>query len=239
MVSILPGGSHGAVLVDHEISQLAEGAGLISPFEEAFLKGASYDLRLGEEYSTAGEHRTLSDGSPSCQLEPGQFILLTSHELLELPDNVIGHAGLVSRWAKRGLISLFSPQIDPGFKGLIVVPLFNGGNAPITLRFGEPMFTVEFVRTTGPVAKGWAIDHPPLLGIPSDIDVQLGRPNFSAIGDEIHELRRLISTLEARFAGFTEGTTQRYVISSTTAVWFTATITVLALAVAILTLTHG
>jgi deoxycytidine triphosphate deaminase len=209
---------------------------MIKPFDEDFLRGASYDLRLGEEFSKAGEHQTLTAGKVSCKLEPGQFILLTSHEHLKLPDDVVGHAGLISKWAQSGLISLFSPQIDPGFEGLIVVPLFNGGDAPITLRKGEPMFTVEFVRTTGPVARGWAQDHQALAGIPSGIDVQMGRPNFSAISKEITDLHKLLSTLEARFTGFTEGTTQRYVLSSTQAVWITAAIAIAALAVAILTL---
>jgi deoxycytidine triphosphate deaminase len=223
----------GAVLVDHEIEELAKEAEMIAPFDKAFLRGASYDLRLGEEYSTAGAHRMLSSGQVSCRLEPGQFILLTSHEHLTLPKGVVGHAGLISKWAQSGLISLFSPQIDPGFKGLIVVPLFNGGNAPIGLRLYEPMFTVEFVRTTEPVARGWAEDNPPLVRIPSGVDVQMGRPNFSAIDRQIGELHEHLSMLEARFDGFTDGTTKRYELASLKANWLAIVIAVVALAVAI------
>lgn len=235
MTPIAAEGAQGAVLVDREIKELAAEVGMIAPFEEAFLKGASYDLRLGGEYSTAGEHQTLSGEKVSCKLEPGQFILLTSHEHLKLPDNIVGHAGLISKWAQSGLISLFSPQIDPGFEGLIVVPLFNGGNAPISLRVKEPMFTVEFVRTTRTVARGWAEDHQPLLGIPSRLDVQMGRPSFSATHERLDELRMLLGNLEAKFEGFTEGTSQRHVISSKTAAWLAVLVAIAALALAILT----
>jgi len=226
----------GAVLTGEDIRKLATERKLISPFDEVMLKGASYDLRLGKEFSTGGQHKELGSGALSCRLEPGQFILLTSHEQLKLPKNVVGHAGLISKWAQGGLISLFSPQIDPGFEGLIVVPLFNGGDAPISLRLGEPMFTVEFVATTTSVATGWAESNPPLEGIPSAVDVQLERPNFSAVNDEIHELRRLLTALEARFSGFTAGTNQRYVVSSTRAVWITLAVAVLTLVVAFVAL---
>lgn len=226
----------GAVLIDEDIKKLATESDLISPFDEHLLRGASYDLRLGKEFSTVGQHEELGNGSLSCKLEPGQFILLTSHERLKLPKNVVGHAGLISKWAQSGLISLFSPQIDPGFEGLIVVPLFNGGNAPISLRLGEPMFTVEFLSTTNPIATGWAEKNPPLEGISSAVDVQLGRPNFSAISKEIGDLHRQVTALEARFDGFTAGTNQRYVLSSTKAVWITLLVAVLTLAVAFLAL---
>jgi len=228
--------SRGAVLINEDIKKLATEHDLISPFDGNLLKGASYDLRLGREFSTAGHHEELGNGTLSCKLEPGQFILLTSHECLKLPKNVVGHAGLISKWAQSGLISLFSPQIDPGFEGLIIVPLFNGGNAPISLRQGEPMFTVEFVSTTSYVATGWAESNSPLRGIPSAVDVQLGRPNFSAISEEIHDLQRSVAALEARFSGFTAGTNQRYVVSSTKAIWITLLVAALTLVVAILTL---
>ncbi len=236
MTSFPGKGSGGAVLVDREIEALARKEGLIEPFDEAFLKGASYDLRLGEEFSTGGQHQSLSAERISCKLEPGQFILLTSYERLKLPDDVVGHAGLISKWAQSGLISLFSPQIDPGFEGLIVIPLFNGGDAPIGLRIREPMFTVEFVRTTRPVARGWAADHQALLGIPSGVDVQMGRPDFSAISSEIGKLDTQLSTLKARFEGFTDGTSQRHVMSSTRAAWLAVLVALAALAVAVVTL---
>lgn len=228
--------ANGAVLTDIEIRELVKRSGLISDFEEVLLKGASYDLRLGNEYSTSGRLRKLSEREPSCKLEPGQFILLTSLEHLKLPDYVVGHAGLMSKWAQSGLISLFSPQIDPGFEGLIIVPLFNGGDAPISLRSGEPMFTVEFIYATGRASTSWIDKHEPLLRIASNVNVQMGRPNFSATNESLLQLRHDLGALEARFQGFTDGTAQRFVISSTKAVWLAVFIAIAAFLVALLTL---
>jgi dCTP deaminase len=230
----------GGVLVDKEIEALVRTQGLISHFEKKLLKGASYDLRLGREFSTGGEHGMLSEDDPSCKLEPGQFILLTSHERLNLPIDIVGRAGLMSMWTQRGLISLFSPQIDPGFKGLIVVPLFNGGNAPISLRVGEPMFTVEFIRTSGDASFGWAEKRGgPLDRIDSHMVMQMGRPDFSAIGKDLVELRKEVSNLESRFEGFSSGVSQSALFSSTRAVWITLLIAILALVVSILAIFLG
>src|SRR4051794_39785560 len=96
--------TRGAVLIDEDIKRLSTESSLISPFDEHLLRGASYDLRLGKEFSTAGQHRELGNGTLSCKLEPGQFILLTSLERLKLPRDVVGHAGLISKWAQSGLI---------------------------------------------------------------------------------------------------------------------------------------
>ncbi len=224
----------GSVLVDYEINELVKTRSLIDCFEKRLLKGASYDLRLGREFLTSGEHGLLSESDPSCKLEPGQFILLTSHEELNLPKNIVGHAGLMSKWAQAGLISLFSPQIDPGFAGLIVVPLFNGGDAPISLRAGDPMFTIEFLHTSREASFGWAEKRGgPLKRIESRVDMQMGRPNFSAIDKDIIELRKEVSSLESRFKGFAEGTSQHALLSSTRAVWISLAVAVIALIISI------
>jgi deoxycytidine triphosphate deaminase len=204
-----PAQDGGAVLTDTEIQRLVDERGLISDFLVGSLSGASYDLRLGRECFTGGEMRMLTDDLPSVRLEPGQFILLTSLECLTLPDDVAGHAGLISRWAQRGLISLFSPQIDPGFQGLIVVPLFNAGDGPVTLRYGETMFTVEFVRTTGTAEKVWIEHHAPLMHISPNVEVDMARPDLTELTTRIHALEHKIGELEGKYQGVLDESSRR------------------------------
>jgi dCTP deaminase len=219
----------GAVLTDVEIRRLVEEAELISEFVEGSLSGASYDLRLGHECFTRGEHRMLSVDSPSHRLGPGQFILLTSLECLRLPDDVVGRAGLISRWAQRGLISLFSPQIDPGFQGRIVVPLFNAGDGPVTLKLGETMFTVEFARTTGCASVSWVKTHAPLMSIPAGVEVHMARPDLDDITRRLDELAETVTALQATLSGYQIGTGERKMASGTTAQWIAVVIAVVAL----------
>jgi deoxycytidine triphosphate deaminase len=202
----------GTVLNDTEIRRLVAQRSMIGDFDEALLQGASYDLRLGPEYSTGGRFDVLSDHKRGCTLEPGQFVLLTSWEQLALPVDVVARAGLVSRRAQQGLISLFSPQIDPGFIGLIVVPLFNAGNDSVTLKLGEPIFTVEFVRMLAPASFAWSQRHHPLLGIPEAAKLRMARPDFHVLEREIEELR-------ARLDGYQQGKGERIARSARNAAW--------------------
>jgi len=144
------------VLISKEIEELSRNKGLIKDFDKSNLEGASYDLRLGDQYIKGGVSKSLDKQAPSLVLAPGEFALLSSKEKLELPLNIIGHNGITSPWGKKGLVSLFSPQIDPGFKGVLFVPVFNAGDTDIVLTRNDKIFTVEFVLTTKEAEWGWS-----------------------------------------------------------------------------------
>lgn len=152
------------VLVDSEIRGLVEKRDLIENFDERLLEGASYDMRLGSQFVRNNETFSLEEGQ-SVVIEPGEFLLLTSLEMINLPLNYIGHNGIMSRWAKKGLVSLFSPQIDPGFKGLLIVPVFNAGGRSVSISLSDAFFTVEFVKCASDASYGWSEKH----GIQSSI----------------------------------------------------------------------
>lgn len=111
------------VLVDHEIAELVGTDELIERFERSSLEGASYDMRLGKHYVRAGQVLLLTEQTPTLVIQPGDFVTLSSLEHINMPLNLVGHNGIMSPWAKRGLVSLFSPQIDPGFSGILIVPV--------------------------------------------------------------------------------------------------------------------
>ncbi len=148
-----------SVLIDRDIQELVNSSQLITDFEARSLEGASYDMRLGPQYIKGGEIETLTESKPSLKLLPGEFAVLRTLEELNMPANLVGHNGIMSPWAKRGLVSLFSPQIDPGFCGFLIVPVFNAGDGPIALTYKESLFTVEFVRTTAEASYKWSEKH--------------------------------------------------------------------------------
>lgn len=229
----------GAVLTDVQIRRLVAEVGLITEFDDDSLQGASYDMRVGEECFVGGHTRVLTKDSPSYRLMPGEFILLTSFEHLKVPDDLVGHAGLMSEWAQRGLISLFSPQIDPGFQGLIVVPLVNVGNAPVPLKLKQRMFTVEFVRTTKCASESWTKRNTVLEGIQAPAEIQMARPDLSDIVDRIAKLESEVATVQATQVGYERGVGRRVGSSSLRGMWIGVIIGVLGLVAAILALVLG
>jgi deoxycytidine triphosphate deaminase len=199
-----------SVLVDSEIQNLSTSSdSLISPFEESFLQGASYDLTLGEQIARSGKIETLELRNPTLKIVPGEFVILSTHEKLNIPLNIIGHNGIMSKWAKRGLVSLFSPQIDPGFKGMLIVPVFNAGDSDISISLGDPIFTVEFVKTTIPAQRGWSERHgeqnkikdlaSPVINRPSLSDISRIREKLEESESKIVELQRDRDILQNRF----------------------------------------
>lgn len=191
-----------SVLVDSEIRRLVSSKGLIDPFDDASLQGASYDMRLGRRYVRDGELRLLTEESPTLVVRPGDFVLLSTLEQLRMPLNLVGHNGIMSPWAKRGLVSLFSPQIDPGFVGLLTVPVFNAGDTPVSLLMGERVFTVEFERTARSALRGWSDVHGPQLTIGPLSGPTTNRPSLAdvtALKATVQELQFALGTEKVRW----------------------------------------
>jgi dCTP deaminase len=181
-----------SVLVDRNIRELVNSNGLVEPFDESCLQAASYDLRVGRQYVRGGQVELLADSAPTYRLEPGDFAILTSLESLNLPLNIVGHNGLVSYWARRGLVTLFSPQIDPGFQGILYVPVFNAGDAAIPVTVGDKFFTVEFLRTTTKASYGWSERHGRQDRIQNLMVPSANRSNLA----DISRIEREVSRLE-------------------------------------------
>lgn len=148
-----------SILVDKDIEKLTGDIKLIRPFDRSLLQGASYDMRIGGKYIRGGVSRELISPEISIKLEPGEFVVLSTYEYLALPQNLVGHNGLMSDWAKQGLVCLFGAQIDPGFHGHLFVPVFNAGDGPVLIQLHTPFFTVEFTNTTQPAEADWAKLH--------------------------------------------------------------------------------
>jgi dCTP deaminase len=190
-----------SVLIDSEIRSLSNSSEpfLLFPFDEKSLQGASYDLRLGDKIVQKGIIHTLTDNSPSLVISPGEFAILSTYEKLNIPLDIIGHNGIMSRWAKRGIVSLFSPQIDPGFRGMLIVPVFNAGDSDVIIQFKREIFTVEFSRTSKAVEKGWSDIHGDQDKIDDMISPTLNRPNLldiRAVQKEVNDITVIAHRLQ-------------------------------------------
>lgn len=109
------------------------------------LKSASYDLRLGNKcYYYDSKKIELEDMGCQLEIEPYTSVLITTMEILCLPDNVVGRFDLRITYALRGLILQVGPQIEPGTNGFLFALLTNMSGKTVCLNQGEPLFTAEF-----------------------------------------------------------------------------------------------
>lgn len=106
-----------------------------------------YDLRLGEEVfvTPRKEPRRLKMGD-TVSIGPGQFAVLTTEEYLLIPEDFFAFITIRFRYKKKGLVNISGFHVDPGFKGYLIFSVYNAGPTTLTLRRGEPVFSIFFYR---------------------------------------------------------------------------------------------
>ncbi len=126
------------------IARLLACGTLLENAEPSKVEGASYDLRLGDEYFYGGQIHRLSDEEPILTLEPYDYAIVTSHEVADLPREVSGRFDLTVGLFCQGVILSNGPQVDPGFRGPLFCLLFNTSSSPILLKRRQHYATIEF-----------------------------------------------------------------------------------------------
>lgn len=111
------------------------------------MQPASVDIRLGDRFIIQGYERTL----PAYTLMPGEFILASTMETVDIP---IDYAGRIEGKSSRGreglLVHVTAGFLDPGFKGIITLEMMNVSHEARVLRAGEYIAQVALQRMLYP-----------------------------------------------------------------------------------------
>lgn len=129
-------------------NMLTSGELKVSPLTDESIQPASIDLRLGSHYLTIESSKmdclSLSDEIQYRELEgesltipAHSFLLATTMEEIELPDNMTAFVEGRSSVGRMGLFIQNAGWVDPGFKGQITLELFNANSLPIKLEAGR------------------------------------------------------------------------------------------------------
>ena len=119
-----------ATLVDHQLRNLCKMRGLVEPYTPEMINPASIDVTLGPTLlreGRPGEERwvevDIENGVYS--LEPGEFVLAATQELVRVPSNLECVFNLKSSRGREGYEHLMAAYIDPGFTGRVTLELVN------------------------------------------------------------------------------------------------------------------
>jgi dCTP deaminase len=134
------------------------GESLIRPdtFQPANVRQASYDLRLGAASYVVGNEAPVQlnkEKQPYLTIAPGQFALLTTVEVLQMPDDLLGFITLRNTYKMQGLINVSGFHVDPTHHGILVFAVNNIGPSDIRLRFEDDTFTIFFAQVEGDIEK--------------------------------------------------------------------------------------
>ena len=143
------------ILTDSQIREARKSGEIkIEPFDGRQVQAATYDLRVGRQAATTSAKKMVNveeDGYVS--LAPGDFGVVTVLEEIAIGPQLAGRFGLRSKFARKGLIATTGPQIDPGYRGRLIVGLTNLTPRPVTLSFKDDFLSVEFHRLGVPARK--------------------------------------------------------------------------------------
>ena len=146
------------ILSDKTIfKMLEEGSLVVDPITEEQVQPASVDIRLGDSFSivddtadniiTMGseiQYKTIK--ADRYLLLPGQFVLATTQEYFELPDDLTAFVEGRSSLGRMGLFIQNAGWVDPGFKGEITLELYNANRCAIELQAGRRVGQLVFAK---------------------------------------------------------------------------------------------
>ena len=144
------------VLLSDQIEYYAIHHNMIQPFSTDSVRPAGYSLHVGDEFMIAGklydfEKQKITD----LTIEPYEVAIIKIAEKLCLPRFLIGRWDIKVTLAYKGLMWVGGAQVDPGFKGHLLCPIYNLSNKSVHLKRGSELAVIDFVKTTtfGPQSK--------------------------------------------------------------------------------------
>jgi len=187
------------ILSDADIlDRLAEGDLVVEPLDDVDqqVQPASVDLRLGERFlefqrtnipcihpteaDEVGEYVTetrVPEGDEFI-LHPGDFVLGTTTERVEIPDDLVAHVEGRSSLGRLAIVVHATAGLcDPGYKGQITLELSNLGTAPVALSPGMRVSQLTFTELKSPADRPYGAERG------SKYQDQDG-PQASRIGDD-------------------------------------------------------
>ena len=157
-----------SVLSDKTIQEcINSGDIVISPLNEEDIQPASVDLHFDNKVLVfSNSLRPYIDVRDSLEdltevveidentpfiLHPGEFVLGSTSEHIELPAHLVARLEGKSSLGRLGLvIHSTAGFVDPGWKGHLTLELSNLSNLPITLFYGMKIGQISFIELTTP-----------------------------------------------------------------------------------------
>ena len=159
------------VLSDRTIrEELAKGRIVIRPLGDGCVQPASVDLHLDRNILVFRNNRvpyvdvrttndrltdmvTMGNDDPF-MLHPGEFVLGSTLEHVEVPDDLVARLEGKSSLGRIGLlIHSTAGYVDPGWKGHLTLELSNVSGLPITLYHRMKIGQISFLQLTTPAER--------------------------------------------------------------------------------------
>ena len=127
----------------------------IFPFSEQSLTPVGYDLRVGHCYASSidADRYKLGEGDV-VTIRPGDTVLITTEESVDMPQSLTLSAFVTSKVSKVSMgLSHISTNVDPDWRGNLLIAMHNPSVVTLTLERGETFCTINFIQNLSPSTK--------------------------------------------------------------------------------------
>lgn len=164
---------------------------------------SKYDLRASHRF-LKGNHanpldaRTLSgEAQADLVVRPGEVVFLLSEELLNLPNNMIAQLSPKRKMSQNGILTLGGFTVDPGYRGHLLIGLYNFSSTDFPLRPLKKVIGIHFYCLDEQECKDILGCKERLTDFPDDLINMMGRYKLPDTG-AIERLRQEVTRLEGR-----------------------------------------
>lgn len=117
---------------------------LFNPYNKEQIKHCAIELSVGSQVCMTSTHKDpettqISNGGFFAIL-PGQFALILTEEVINVPSNAIGFISIRASTKFKGLINVSGFHVDPGYEGRLKFSVYNAGSQPISFKRGDIIF---------------------------------------------------------------------------------------------------
>lgn len=153
-----------ALLNSADIKAYVKKTGMLYPFYEEDLQGASYKVKIAGkilywQYDDKSLHKgppkkivtELNCGTDSFDLGPNSIAFVALEPCFRIPEYLALRFNLKIQHIYKGLLLGTGPLVDPGFNGKLFIPLHNLTSNTYRFKYGDTLITMEFTKLSGNV----------------------------------------------------------------------------------------
>lgn len=151
-----------ALLNSADIKAYVKKTGMIYPFHEEDLQGASYKVKIAGkilywQYDDKSLHKEppkkivteLNCGTDSFELGPNSIAFVALEPCFRIPEYLALRFNLKIQHIYKGLLLGTGPLVDPGFNGKLFIPLHNLTSNTYRFKYADTLITMEFTKLSG------------------------------------------------------------------------------------------
>ena len=173
----------------------------IEPYIDDQIEAASYDLRVGKEGITTTEKQLVDiEQRGLLSVRAGDFAVLTTDEVIELDAQHTARIGLRSKYARKGIVATTGPQIDPGFRGRLMVGIINLSPQDVSFSHHDSFLSIELHKLSSPTHRPYDGPFQGRLKLgPDEIEqiAESSRMSMSGVMETLQHLAKDVSVMSA------------------------------------------